>query len=269
MDVGLDAEDDPIVREMNVFVSTQLREQLYLFQYPLRDAQRPVLHDQTYAEVRFKPSAQAVELKVPLAVNSENYDAPRGEGFAERANIQYEEAPVKSSKSKLNSEPEEPKYKEKTFVDNIMDYHVLSSTRAPSTKQYAIGLVRHGEVHLTAVSGVLQLRPSFSHIDEGDKREAAAEKASKSADKSDEPAAAPKATTIKMQVTKAESAKAAAIRKRSYAHFQQQIDDEPWVDLTYSHSSVSAKESALIFYACCAQRISMHPCDLSTFRTSF
>eukprot|EP00045_Choanoeca_perplexa_P006120 m.52003 g.52003 ORF g.52003 m.52003 type:complete len:485 (+) comp13474_c0_seq1:270-1724(+) len=232
-------DDDPIVAELDVFVSSSLQNQLYMFQYPLRNTQRPVVDEHSYAEVQFKPNAQAVEMKVPLDTTAHNYDAARGEAFAESANLPLTLAPATSSKGRMRTEPDDPVMKPKTFESNTMDYYTLSSTKAPSAKQYAAGFVRNGEVHLTALEGVLQLRPSLNHLDEGDMRAAAADKASKAAERAgDEPptSTAPASSVVKVQVTKAESAKAAAARKRSYAHMQQQLADEPWIPLTYSHN---------------------------------
>ena len=52
-----------------------------------------------------------------------------------------------------------------------MDKLVLTSSKALSeTSRYAVGIVRDNSLHLTPVSKVLALRPSFSYLDQADKR---------------------------------------------------------------------------------------------------
>ena len=45
---------------------------------------------------------------------------------------------------------------------------VLRSEKVPPKTHYAIGVLRGGDLHLTPLKGVLQMRPSFAHIDEND-----------------------------------------------------------------------------------------------------
>lgn len=52
-----------------------------------------------------------------------------------------------------------------------MDKIVLTSSKALSdTSRYAVGVVRDNSLHLTPVTTVLALRPSFSYLDQADKR---------------------------------------------------------------------------------------------------
>lgn len=52
-----------------------------------------------------------------------------------------------------------------------MDKLVLTSTKALSdVSRYAVGVVRDSSLHLTPVASVLALRPSFSYLDQADKR---------------------------------------------------------------------------------------------------
>lgn len=53
----------------------------------------------------------------------------------------------------------------------MMDKIILRSSRAlPSCDNYAIGSYQDGELYLTPLKGILQLRPEFNYLDRADKR---------------------------------------------------------------------------------------------------
>lgn len=52
-----------------------------------------------------------------------------------------------------------------------MDKIVLCSTRAlPNCANYAIGIFQDGELHITPLKGIVQMRPQFTYLDKGDKK---------------------------------------------------------------------------------------------------
>ena len=53
-----------------------------------------------------------------------------------------------------------------------MDKMVLQSSRSTPTSRnnLAVGVYQDGELHLTPVSGVIELRPAFNYFDKQDKR---------------------------------------------------------------------------------------------------
>lgn len=67
-----------------------------------------------------------------------------------------------------------------TYSSKLMDKQTFCSSQTTSnTARYAAALYRQGELHLTPLHGILQLRPSFSYLDKADakhrEREAANE----------------------------------------------------------------------------------------------
>lgn len=52
-----------------------------------------------------------------------------------------------------------------------MDKTVLKSSRAlPHCFNYGIGIFQDGELHITPLKGIIQLRPEFNYLDKSDKR---------------------------------------------------------------------------------------------------
>ena len=71
-------EEDPVIQEIDIYVTNQLASYLYLLQFPLRSATRSY----EFAGARIKPNADKIELDIPLDTTSANYDKARGEEFS-------------------------------------------------------------------------------------------------------------------------------------------------------------------------------------------
>ncbi|XP_064614481.1 DNA-directed RNA polymerase III subunit RPC5-like [Liolophura sinensis] len=208
-------DEDPVVHEVDVYLSKSLSESLYVFQYPVRPAHLPY-DDIDLLTARVKPKQQKVELE--LGVNSEgnNYCVSKGEQLA-----------LNVDGSEYTHEPQG-----RFFKSNVYDKQVLSSTpQAGDTSKYAIGLLKDGELHLTPVHGILQLKPTFSYLDKADAKhkndQAALDPGENSQDEEEEV----KAVTVKF--ARPESAEAKARRMASYDYIQGKRAEEAWVHVSY------------------------------------
>lgn len=58
-----------------------------------------------------------------------------------------------------------------SYYSNIMDKVVLQSSRVlPNCSNYGVGIFQDGELHITPLKGIIQLRPGFDYLDKSDKR---------------------------------------------------------------------------------------------------
>ncbi|XP_067121880.1 LOW QUALITY PROTEIN: DNA-directed RNA polymerase III subunit RPC5 [Centruroides vittatus] len=206
-------DDDPVVEEIDVYLSKSLADNLYLFQYPVRPSNM-TYNDVEDIQARVKPKQQKVELELPLNVQSSNYDKSKGEQIA--LNVDGRHGGDNSY-----------------FSSSFMDKQKLTSSKAVSSSaQYAIGLLRPGkELHLTPLHAIIQLRPSFTYLDQSDSRAKAELKESDVDDPSqDEEEEAHKVT---VRFAGPDSDKARQARERSYNYIQQQLANEPWVNVKY------------------------------------
>jgi hypothetical protein len=73
-------DDDPIVKSFDVFVSDQLKEHIYLLQYPIRNPEEPYSDEYKPSEARIKPQEGLLEVDVPI--DKMNYSLLRGQKFA-------------------------------------------------------------------------------------------------------------------------------------------------------------------------------------------
>uniref|UniRef100_A0A1Y1NFR0 Uncharacterized protein n=1 Tax=Photinus pyralis TaxID=7054 RepID=A0A1Y1NFR0_PHOPY len=73
--------DDPVIKEIPVFLSKRLEDQLYLFQYPLRPTTNKL---PDVKKCFIKPNNETVKLEVQLDVVSPNFDIGKAEDVALR-----------------------------------------------------------------------------------------------------------------------------------------------------------------------------------------
>ncbi|CAM9100094.1 unnamed protein product [Phaeothamnion confervicola] len=191
VDGGAGADQDAVVREIDVFVSQSLRDKLYVLQYPLRAHENP---PGPPASARCKPRAVILEVTHPIDTEGEHYD-------------------------------EDPP-REHLKLESITH----GSSRVPAATTYAVGVLRAGgsEFHLTPLHEVLQMRPNFAHVDEARRLELAG-MGGDDADGGDAAATAGPAQQVGFK--KRETERAAAARLNSYAYRRQREEAEAWVPL--------------------------------------
>ncbi|XP_041672197.1 DNA-directed RNA polymerase III subunit RPC5 [Cheilinus undulatus] len=206
-------DDDPIIEEIDVYLAKSLAEKLYLFQYPVRPSTM-TYDDVNHLAARIKPKQQRVELEMAINTMSPNYCCSKGEQIALNVDgTTYDET--------------------NTYTAKMMDKQTFSSIQATTnTSRYAAAVFRKGELHVTPLTGILQMRPSFSYLDKADnktrEREAANEGGDSSQDEAEEEV---KAITVRF--ARPESEQARQRRIQSYEFLQKKQAEEPWAHLHY------------------------------------
>ncbi|KAM9838105.1 DNA-directed RNA polymerase III subunit RPC5 [Aulostomus maculatus] len=206
-------DDDPIIEEIDVYLAKSLAEKLYLFQYPVRPSSM-TYDNVSHLSAKIKPKQQRVELEVAMDTMSPNYCRSKGEQIALNVDgTAYDET--------------------NTYSTKLMDKQTFSSIQATTnTSRYAAAVFRKGELHVTPLTGILQMRPSFSYLDKADnktkEREAANEGGDSSQDEAEEEV---KAITVRF--ARPESEQARQRRIQSYEFLQKKQAEEPWVHLQY------------------------------------
>ncbi|XP_018428062.1 PREDICTED: DNA-directed RNA polymerase III subunit RPC5 isoform X3 [Nanorana parkeri] len=171
--------------------------------------------DPIIQEVKIKPKQQKVEIDMAINTSSPNYCRSKGEQIA--LNVD----------GTCNDETS-------TFSSKLMDKQRFSSIQAASNRnRYAAACYRKGEIHLTPLCGILQLRPSFTYLDKADtkfkEREAANDAGDSSQDEGEEDV---KQVTVRFSRPESEQAKQR--RAQSYEFLQKKQAEESWVHLHYS-----------------------------------
>ncbi|MXQ90004.1 hypothetical protein E5288_WYG013937 [Bos mutus] len=232
-------EDDPVVQEIDVYLAKSLAEKLYLFQYPVRPASM-TYDDIPHLSAKIKPKQQKVELEMAIDTLNPNYCRSKGEQIA--LNVDGACADETS-----------------TYSSKLMDKQTFCSSQTTSnTSRYAAALYRQGELHLTPLHGILQLRPSFSYLDKADakhrEREAANEAGDSSQDEAEEDV---KQITVSPGSESAPGGSGASFseqarqrRVQSYEFLQKKHAEEPWVHLHYHGLRDSRSEHERQYLLC-------------------
>ncbi|XP_077528170.1 DNA-directed RNA polymerase III subunit RPC5-like [Haemaphysalis longicornis] len=206
-------DDDEVVEELDVYISKALADQLYLLQFPHQSTEREYADEQCVG-VRVKPKQKKVALEYALDTDDPSYDRARAEQFSENAN---------SGDDNLTG----CKDGTQAASSNVMDREILTSTRLPGTAENcAIGILRQGELHLTPLHALLQMRPGFQHLDQSGERSFA----SHAATDDDGEEVAPKLVT--MRFAQGETGRAKKAREK-FRFMQRQEESEPWVEANF------------------------------------
>lgn len=212
---------DPTVKEIPVFFSQQLSPYLYLLQHPIRNTFYSV-KEKSKISAKFKPNSEYLEMEIPLQ-----------EKFFDNKN---------SHKSCQEGDGEGGEKK-----------IYLSSTLLPSQStnhlQYMTGVMREGELHLTPIHSILQLRPQFKSIDEKEmKAKVEKRKAFDSEhgiDSAHSTNMQQKQKIISFQMKKRESEEQIQQKQQSFAFLNKQQEEESFIDL--EGFSVETAESDMVY----------------------
>ncbi|GBP19972.1 DNA-directed RNA polymerase III subunit RPC5 [Eumeta japonica] len=215
-------EDDPVVQEIPVFFSQTLADNLYVFQYPVKPADRN-WNEAKVVNAAIKPENQFVKLEVALDTYSDKYSSSKGEQIALNTDGQQE-----FSKYAKEKDREKHPY----FKDGIMN-KIVYEGRSPSidTSNYIVAILQDKELHCTPVKGIVQLRPSYSYFDQQDKRKKELDRMENSDDEEEVEA---QQVTVKFARKETDVAKKA--RENSFEFISKKTAEEPWCEATWRHA---------------------------------
>lgn len=138
-------EEDEILAEYPIYLTTELSKYLYMFQYPMRST--PFTSKTGPSAARLKPKSKKVELDLPLDTRSTNYSTERGEDFAMGLN----DKTIKTAYDRRMEEHEEEltmghNYKAPKKEEELLDKMTMTSIDVPSQTKYVIGVIRDGKI---------------------------------------------------------------------------------------------------------------------------
>uniref|UniRef100_A0A8D0G9Y4 RNA polymerase III subunit E n=1 Tax=Sphenodon punctatus TaxID=8508 RepID=A0A8D0G9Y4_SPHPU len=170
--------------------------------------------DVTHLSAKIKPKQQKVELEMAIDTLNPNYCRSKGEQIALN---------VDGTCTDETS----------TYSSKLMDKQTFCSSQTTSNiSRYAAAIYRKGEIHLTPLHGILQLRPSFSYLDKADAKHREREAANEAGDSSQDEAE-DDVKQITVRFSRPESEQARQRRVQSYEFLQKRHAEEHWVHLHY------------------------------------
>ncbi|XP_012219476.1 DNA-directed RNA polymerase III subunit RPC5 [Linepithema humile] len=209
----IEMENDPVVKEIPVFLSKTLADKLFVVQYPAYTKNEHYNSNFLNTYMRSKNP----EIRMELAIDTENkhfYDPNMGEELAHHAN----------GKSMGNND------ERKAFDSELMDKVVLTSERSlPDCSNFAVGVIQDDELHITPLQGMLRMKLQCDYLDESDKRTKDGAKGAGEDNDEDEDSAAPVKVTFARHLT--DNLK--KIQEQSFQHHSKKSQEEPWIQTNY------------------------------------
>ncbi|XP_033336227.1 RNA polymerase III subunit E [Megalopta genalis] len=240
----MESENDPVVNEIPVFLSKTLADKLFIFQYPLRPA-KDGYDNATLLKSSIKPQNQEVLMEVEIDTHSVNYDQSKSEQIALNAD------------GDAKGDQDEG---ERAFDSHLMDKTVLQSSRAiPNCCNYAVGVFQDGELHLTPLRGMVQMRPQFNYLDKSDKR--VREEAKNIGEEAEEEEEGPKQVNVTFARQKPEFMK--KMQEQSFQHYTQKSLEERWIHTKYSPANSNQAELTRLEMFCSATDETVNTLNLS------
>ncbi|EFX88642.1 hypothetical protein DAPPUDRAFT_206352 [Daphnia pulex] len=218
----LGEENDEVVREIPVFLSKNLLQKLYVFQYPLRsvavEMERPHV-----AASRIKPKLQEVELELELPTHTPNYDRSKAEQIV-----------INTDGQNKCDKPDHQNFFKGSFMDKI----TYTSTKALlDPGRFAVGIVVDNELHLNPLHGILHVKPNFPYLDKSEKNLKDTDEPTESGDEEEV------AEQITVKFARTETDRSKALREKSYGFLQKKNAEEPWYNTKFY--SLNSEESML------------------------
>nr|CAG4647122.1 EOG090X07NA [Megafenestra aurita] len=200
-------KNDPVIKEIPVFLSKNLLHKLYVFQYPLCSVSVETEKPNIIAS-RIKPILQEVELEIEISTKTQNYDKSKGEQIC-----------INADGSDKHERPDHQNFFKGSFMDKI----TFTSTKALlNPGRFAIGILTDGEIHFNPVHGILHVKPSFPYLDKSDK---SLKETGNEAESGDEEVA----EQITVKFARTESDRTKALREKSFGFLQKKNAEEAWI----------------------------------------
>jgi len=258
-------DDDPVVDEWDVVLSDGKPNQptivegpfgssepdanvasgsdrkILLFQYNMNES--PLFSDARINSIKVKPSFSLFQMDVAMNMEKSHFDLSRSESLAD-----------KIDGSKMRSDKVH-------FPGGRMERFVLTSKPVkPAVSKFMVGKVKkkRKQVVLVPVDTSLELRSNVSWLDKTDikiKGKGATKQQEEEGEEEEEESAPStsakknEARVVTVRFAGPEEEKIRAARERSYIHYQNRVEQEPWRDvrINTSNSNVAKDERYHMF----------------------
>ena len=224
-----DEDEDEIIREIPVYISSNKHHDLHLIQWPLMPAE---VHDRN--QRKYEMFRHSFDCQTQRKVSQDLAMVPD------------------SARVRVKHEMLELDYNTGNFYDGDHGSQVYESNAVPAQSHLAIGRWSDdGEsIHLTPLAGTYQVRPSFRHFDEKvmptvEETIAAGKRREKQS-----AAATIQSKAKPIMFKKKESERAIAARKNSYAYKRDSEESEDWLELDVCGTTDANFQSLKQSYLC-------------------
>ncbi|XP_071649711.1 DNA-directed RNA polymerase III subunit RPC5 [Temnothorax longispinosus] len=224
-----EVDDDPVEKEIPVYLSKTLADQLFIIQYPAYMKDGCV--NATFSKTSVKPENQKIRIELAIdAENEDSYDHSTGKRLALNTD----------GKSAGNDD-------ESTFDSGLMDKIVLASERTLSDcSNFAVGIFQDDELHLTPLKAMLHMKLQCDYLDETEKHVKDGTKGGGEDDDEEED----NATPVKVTFARHLPDNLKKLQEQSFQHHYKKSQEERWMHTSYAPTYDVQTESTRIEMFC-------------------
>ncbi|XP_024876665.1 DNA-directed RNA polymerase III subunit RPC5 [Temnothorax curvispinosus] len=224
-----EVDDDPVEKEIPVYLSKTLADQLFIIQYPAYMKDGCV--NATFLKTSVKPENQKIRIELAIdAENEDSYDHSTGKRLALNTD----------GKSTGNDD-------ESTFDSGLMDKIVLTSERTLSDcSNFAVGIFQDDELHLTPLKAMLHMKLQCDYLDETEKHVKDGTKGGGEDDDEEED----NATPVKVTFARHLPDNLKKLQEQSFQHHYKKSQEERWMHTSYAPTYDVQTESTRIEMFC-------------------
>ncbi|KAF3086157.1 hypothetical protein TWF102_011167 [Orbilia oligospora] len=257
-----DIDDDPIVQSYDIVLNTTFNDMMYLFQYPVRNRSQPYTFQEGFApaEARMKVNTGALELDIPINVER-NYDERKGVLYGDvlhKSRIQRslraggsadvgDRGDNSSDRRKRRRTAEDEGMEDDSAIptpealldfeeakrkNRILNRQTLGAKMQGADANYFVALFEGDKLHFTRLTGSLQLRPQFHHIDIMTEQERANQKAMREMNNPQSSKSA-EARAVNLSVKTASGDNRTLTAAEQLAKDIRLEEDEPWREIEW------------------------------------
>ncbi|CAN6631673.1 DNA-directed RNA polymerase III subunit RPC5 [Trichomonascus vanleenenianus] len=129
-------EEDPVINSFPVFFTKQAANKTHVYQYPTRAHAYPLVDalNSGVLDSRIKPGVDLVEVDIPVMTGNNFYDKDKGDNWQKM---------------------------DRQTMSGVM----TNDRNSDKFNKYMVGVFNKGQLHLTPIKSIVQLRPQFKYID--------------------------------------------------------------------------------------------------------
>ncbi|KAF3929645.1 hypothetical protein ABW20_dc0108734 [Dactylellina cionopaga] len=258
-----DLDDDPVVQSYDIIINNTFEDMMYLFQYPVRKKSEPYTLQEGLAptDARMKVETGVLELDIPINVER-NYDEQKGVLYGEvlhksrvqrslRAGVAIDGTSERGDnasdrrKRRRTAEDDDGEddsailtpehlldFEEAKRKNRILNRQTLGAKMQQTDANYFVGLFEDDKLHFTRLTGSLQLRPQFHHIDIMTEQERANQKAMREMNNPN-PAKPVEARAVNLSVKAASGDNRTLTAAEQLSKDIRMEEDEPWREIEW------------------------------------
>lgn len=257
-----DDNEDPILREIPVFLTNELLNRIHILQFHSKPSHLPVFNEnstktteENILDIKYEPISNKFKITTGINTKSKFYDKQKTLGSIRK---EKEVSFIKEEDDDDGQDKEETSKHDSKSKLNKHFYESSSVDKLSECQNYAVGLFDGEAIHITPLTSILQMNTIFPYLNIQQTTESTEDEPppSKKSDTSSTPNTKPGVAAAKTSATDTEDESATKIQvkfknlnvglidkesiddpkrkvgmKQKYSVFSKKVESVPWIEL--------------------------------------